>query len=86
MSNSAMLNYIGTIKYLGSMKDLSTKGRLGDICTYNGQQYVYNSTEWEPFGTDTIIYSDYKTYPKICSQCGAPLFSNTCEYCGTRYR
>jgi hypothetical protein len=25
------------------------------------------------------------SYPQICTQCGAPLNGNRCDYCGTKY-
>ena len=77
------LKYVkNSCKYIGNITYLTAKGHPGDICSYDGNQYVYTDKTWEPVG----IRSTNKTEAMICSQCGAPLFGNICEYCGTRYR
>lgn len=79
------LKYIeNNLKYIGSMDDLRTRGHTGDICTYQGIQYVWTDKQWE-----SLMY--IPSVPKhitaiTCTQCGASLHSNICEYCGTEYR
>lgn len=82
------LKYIeNSFKYIGSVDDLQTRGRqIGDICTYIGEQYLWIENEWQLIGTTQNCCTSIKTKPKMCTQCGASLHGNICEYCGTEYR
>ena len=39
-------------------------------------------TRCDTYLTETIK----EKHPEICTHCGAPLKSNTCEYCGVKYQ
>ena len=78
-----------TFQYIGGIQNLETTARQGDIAHYMDNTYVYMSDEWLPLFDDSLepsrVEYEHIAYPKICSQCGAPLFSCQCEYCGTMY-
>ena len=79
------LKYIkNSLKYIGNMDDLRTRGRTGDICTYRGTQYVWTGNQWESFSYTPNNSKHIKAM--ICTQCGAPIHNNICEYCGTEYK
>lgn len=79
---STQLNYIGFF-------DTSKGYRIGDLVIDNGVTKVYTGTAWEILGAidSNNTEASKKIVPRICSQCGAPIqgYSNSCEYCGTRY-
>ena len=74
-------------RYIGTVYELPTAPKVGDICFYNGGEYVYNGDKWEIFGDicDTVD-EPAKILPTTCSRCGAALKNGVCEYCGTDYR
>lgn len=80
------LKYIeNSLKYIGNLDNLRTRGRYpGDICTYQGIQYVWFNNTWESL--EYIPNTHRSIKPMICSQCGASLHGSICEYCGTEYR
>lgn len=68
---------------------------IGDICIIDNNIYVYMDYGFEIIGNYNFINNknnynphiyknNYKPY--ICTQCGAPLTNNICEYCGTKYQ
>ena len=79
-------------KFLGEY-DSTLEYDIGDMCTINGEVYVYTTkTTTEPSLINIATTLPFYTYtiekefePRICKQCGAPLYGNVCEYCGTRY-
>ena len=79
-----MPNTYNTFQYIGRIRDLKSQGRVGDITLYENDTYAYFKDGWQPLGVSNVR-SDCVSHPKMCSQCGAPLFSCKCEYCGTMY-
>lgn len=99
MSNNAQLELMKSIhsiimpsfKYIGSFTSLPKKANMGDLCKMSGAHYVYDNNKWinigatatQPYYPTTATVEKMK--PRICTQCGAPLHSNKCEFCDTEY-
>lgn len=95
---SNTMNYIGSIQDLktkGNDGDVAIY-RGKEYMYLSG----YEGSRWVPISTTTIndtaeyscaindhvsMTNNYVAHPKICTQCGAPLYSCKCEYCGTMY-
>ena len=75
-------------KFLGEY-DSTLEYDIDDMCIINGEVYIYTTkTTTEPIATTLPFYTytiEKEFKPRICKQCGAPLYGNVCEYCGTRY-
>jgi len=76
-------NLNSSLRYIGSGEHLPKTAESGDIFTKDGIEYVM-SDSWIAIG-DISNTEPKKIIGKICSQCGAPLNGNKCEYCGTEY-
>lgn len=68
--------------------------KFGNIITKDGFLYLFTNNKWgkwEKIDIFTSTLNSHKTtatasiYPKLCTQCGAPLHSNKCRFCDTEY-
>ena len=99
MANNAALDLMKNIhsitmpgfKYIGSFTSLPKKANIGDLCKMSGAYYFYSDNKWidvgdattQPYYPTTITVEKMK--PRLCTQCGAPLHNNKCEFCDTEY-
>lgn len=82
-----------SFKFIGSADELPENGSVGDICAIPNPykpsgylDYMYDGTKWVEI--DDYVDTQEPTHihlPTNCVNCGAPLTSHKCSFCGTEY-
>ena len=56
----------------------------GAITMRNGENWIFNGSTWERLGMfASLEINEVKEYVTNCPNCGAPMRSHKCMYCGT---
>ena len=56
----------------------------GAITIRHGENWIFNGSTWERLGMSASLETnEVKEYVTNCPNCGAPMRSHKCMYCGT---
>lgn len=92
-----MTTIYGDGKVMGYIKDMTTPAayfvgeydsnlfyEYGAICTRYGEIWAFDGHSWNQiFGLQMDVGDEVKEYTTNCPNCGAPMKSHKCIYCGT---
>ena len=75
--------------YKGTVEELPKNANLGTVVYCGDKTWVKTGIEWDPLFSMVSNCGYYPkeevhiTYPTNCKNCGAILYDNICEYCGS---
>ena len=84
-----ILDVNSTCKFMGNVGNIPVTGNVGDVCICDGKTYIFTGNKYEELSTEIEANYTDKEYvhirPKVCTQCGANLYTKKCQYCGVEY-